>query len=130
MIRSISLTLFIGLASWTCDKQGIVNGGYYINDKMDRLNTYHLYDFISIEKVQKHAIESAYTKGSTTLNYYFPYNSNIPGHSLKLVKSLSEANELIAIYSSNIKYAFIREKSGEIKFVDCSKSPNEELCHP
>ena len=122
--------LFIGLVIWGCDNKGIINGGYYKNDKMDRLNTYYLYDFISIEKVKKHAMESAYTKGSTTANYYFSYNSNIPSHSLKLVKSLSEANKLINVYSSNIKYAFIRNKLGETKFVDCSKSPDEKLCNP
>jgi len=130
MVRYISLLLFIGLAFWGCENKGIINGGYYKNDNMDRINTYHLYDFISIEKVKEHAMESAYTKGSTTANYYFSYNSNIPSHSLQFVKSLSEANKLIAVYSTNIKYAFIKNKLGEMKFVDCSKSPNEELCNP
>jgi len=122
--------LFIGLAFWGCDNKGIINGGYYKNDNMDRLNTYYLYDFVSIEKVKKHAMKSAYTMGSTTANYYFSYNSNIPSHSLELVKSLSEANKLIDDYSYNKKYAFIRNKSGEIKFVDCSESPNDKLCNP
>ena len=130
MINRITLLLFIGLAFWGCENKGIINGGYYKNDNMDRINTYHLYDFISTEKVKMHAMESAYTKGSTTANYYFSYNSNIPSHSLQLVKSLSEANKLIAVYSSNIKYVFIKNKLGEMKFVDCSKSPNEELCNP
>ena len=102
--------LFIGLVFWGCDSKGIINGGYYKNDNMDRLNTYYLYDFISIEKVKKHAMESVYTKGSTTSNYYFSYNSNIPSHSLALAKSLSEANKLIDDYSYNIKYAFFRNK--------------------
>ena len=75
-------------------------------------------------------MESAYTEGSTTAVYYFSYNSNIPSHSLDLVKNLSEANKLINDYSYNIKYAFIRDKSGEIKFVDCSESPNNKLCNP
>ena len=44
--------LFIGLAFWGCDNKGIINGGYYKNDNMDRLNTYYLYDFVSIEKVK------------------------------------------------------------------------------
>ena len=126
----VPLLLFIGLAFWGCDNKGIINGGYYKNDNMDRLNTYYLYDFVSIEKVKKHAMESAYTKGSTTANYYFSYNSNIPSHSLELVKSLSEANKLIDDYSYNIKYAFIRNKSGEMRFVDCSESPNDNLCSP
>ena len=111
------ISLFIGLAFWGCDNKGIINGGYYKNDNMDRLNTYYLYDFVSIEKVKKHAMESAYTMGSTTANYYFSYNSNIPSHSLELVKSLSEANKLIDDYFYNIKYAYIRNKSGEMKFV-------------
>ena len=50
MVRFISLLLFIGLAFWGCENKGIINGGYYKNDNMDRINTYHLYDFISIEK--------------------------------------------------------------------------------
>ena len=109
----------IGLIFCGCDNKGIINGGYYY-DNMDRLNTYYLYDFVSIEKVKKHAMESAYTIGSTTANYYFSYNSNIPSHSLELANSLSEANQLIDDYSYNIKYAFFRNKSGEMKFVDCS----------
>ena len=130
MINRITLFVFIGLAFWGCDKKGIINGGDYKNDNMDRLNTYYLYDFVSIEKIKKHAMESAYTVGSTTANYYFSYNSNIPSHSLDLVKNLSEANKLINDYSYNIKYAFIRDKSGEINFVDCSESPNDKLCNP
>ena len=130
MIRHLLLLIFIGVAYWGCDKKGIINGGHYKNDNLDRLNTYYLYDFISKGKVEKHAMESAYTKGSTTANYYFSYNSNIPSHSLELVKSLSEANKLIDDYSYNIKYAFIRNKSGEMKFVDCSESPNDKLCNP
>ena len=66
MIRYLSLLLFIGLAFWGCENKGIINGGYYKNDNMDRINTYHLYDFISIEKVKKHAMESAYTTVSYT----------------------------------------------------------------
>ena len=130
MIRHLLLLIFIGLAYWGCDKKGIINGGHYKNDNLDRLNTYYLYDFISKGKVEKHAMESTYTDGSTTANYYFSYNSNIPSHSLELVKSLSEANKLIDDYSYNIKYAFIRNKSGEMRFVDCSESPNDNLCSP
>ena len=97
---------------------------------MDRLNTYYLYDFISKEKVKNHAMESVYTKGRTPANYYFSYNSKIPSHSLELAKSLSEANKLIDDYSYNIKYAFIRNNSGEMRFVDCSESPDDKLCNP
>ena len=47
-----------------------------------------------------------------------------------LFQMLSEANKLIDDYSYNKKYAFIRNKLGEIKFADCSKSPNDKLCNP
>ena len=95
MIKLLPRLLFIGLAYWGCGNKGIISGGYYKNSNMDRLNTYYLYDFISKEKVKNHAMESVYTKGGTTANYYFSYNSKIPSHSLELAKSLSEANKLI-----------------------------------
>ena len=97
---------------------------------MEKLNTYYLYDYISKEKVKKHAMESAYINGSRTANYYFSYNSKIPSHSLALAKTLSEANKIIDDYSYNIKYVFIRNKSGEMRFVDCSELPVDKLCNP
>ncbi len=39
------ISLFIGLAFWGCDNKGIINGGYYKNDNMDRLNTYYKLTF-------------------------------------------------------------------------------------
>ena len=130
MIKLLPRLLFIGLAYWGCGNKGIINGGYYKNSNMDRLNTYYLYDFISKEKVKNHAMESVYTKGGTTANYYFSYNSKIPSHFLELAKSLSEAYKLIDDYSYNIKYVFIRNNSGEMRFVDCSESPDDKLCNP
>ena len=130
MIKLLPRLLFIGLAYWGCGNKGIISGGYYKNSNMDRLNTYYLYDFISKEKVKNHAMESVYTKGGTTANYYFSYNSKIPSHSLELAKSLSEANKLNDDYSYNIKYAFIRNNSGVMRLVDCSESPDDKLCNP
>ena len=130
MIKLLPRLLFIGLAYWGCGNKGIISGGCYKNSNMDRLNTYYLYDFISKEKVKNHAMESVYTKGGTTANYYFSYNSKIPSHSLELAESLSEANKLIDDYSYNIKYVFIRNNSGEMRFVDCSESPDDKLCNP
>jgi len=40
MINRITLFLYVGLAFWGCDNKGIINGGYYKNDNIDRLNTY------------------------------------------------------------------------------------------
>ena len=88
------------------------------------------YDFVPEETIKMHAMKSEHTIGSRTANYYFSYNANIPNQALVLAESLSEANKLIDDYSYGIKYAFIRNQAGEIKFVDCSESPDDELCTP
>ena len=89
-------------------KKGIYEQGYYINEKNNRINTYYVYDFVSKEKIKMHAMKSEHTIGSSTANYYFSYNANIPNQALVLAESLSEANKLIDDYSYGIKYAFIR----------------------
>ena len=133
MIRCL-LMLFIGLASIGCNrknmKKGIYEQGNYINEKNDIINTFYIYDFVPEETIKMHAMKSEHTIGSRTANYYFSYNANIPNQALVLAESLSEANKLIDDYSYGIKYAFIRNQAGEIKFVNCSESPDDELCTP
>lgn len=110
--------------------KGIYEQGYYINKKKDRINTYYIYDFVVKEKIKIHAMKSEHTMGSITANYYFSYNANIPNQDLVFAETLYDANKLIDSYSYGIKYAFTKNHAGEIKFVDCSESPYDELCTP
>ena len=128
------LIFFICLFSIGCGgksmKKGIYEQGYYINEKNDRINTYYIYDFVVKEKIKMHAMKSEHTMGSITANYYFSYNSNIPNQDLVFAENLYDANKLIDDYSYGIKYAFTKNHIGEIKFVDCSESPYDQLCTP
>ena len=125
------LTLFISTACNRKDKiNGIYQQGNFISNKNDRINTFYIYDFVTVNTIKQHAMNSEYTIGSETANYYFSYNANIPSQALGLAESISEANKLIDDYSYGIKYAFTRYNSGQIEFVDCSNSPDNKQCKP
>ena len=121
----IFITLLFGFG---CEKQGIMNGGSYKNGNQDVINTFYIYDYISIDDIKNHGLTLPYFDETILTNYYFSYNSTFPSHSLSISKDISDANKLINEYAFNIKYASIRTKSGKMKFVDCSKSPNDSLC--
>ena len=133
-MKHIIILFIIMIIFFCCSKQSlekdILRQGNYINKSGDRLNTYYVYDFVSKEQIESHAMRSNYSEGRTTANYYFSYNGNIPSHELKLAKSFFEADEIINNHSYNIKFAFVRNPLGDIKFIDCSKSPNDDLCIP
>ena len=134
MFNYFYVIIGIGLISLGCNskkiKTGIYNQGFYISEKNDRINTFYIYDFVSDETIKKHAMNSVYSIGSITENYYFSYNANIPSQDLVSAESLSEAKKLINDYSYGIKYAFNRSNSGDIIFVNCAISPQHHLCTP
>ena len=75
-------------------------------------------------------MHTAYEKGSMIQNYYYSRNGNIPSYELKNSQSLTEANNIINEYSYGIKFGFIRDKIGKVRFVDCSEAPDDDLCTP
>lgn len=119
------VTIFFVLS---CDSQGIKNGGTYQSENNDRLNAFYLYDYVSEDDVLKHATSSDYELGNVTFNYYFSYNANIPSGDLLLSETIEEAINLIKSYSHSIKYAYLKNKSGVITFINCSSQPNSDIC--
>ena len=133
-MKIIFILISLGITFLGCKgrniKYNIIQQGCFISDENDRINTYYVYDFISQENIKYHASQSKYSLGRTTVNFYFSHNGNIPSQEIKFAKTLSEAYEIINDYSYYIKYVYEKNSSGEIKLVDCSQIPKDDLCTP
>jgi len=128
--KRIILTLMVMIFFSSCDKEGIINGGAFISASKDRVSAFYLYDFISMEDVEVHASSLDHSIGRLTASFYFSHNSNIPSQDLRLSKDLQEAKSVIGQYSYNIKYAFLRDKNGFERLVNCMEIPDDDLCDP
>ena len=128
--KRIILTVMVMIFFSNCNKEGIINGGGFISASKDRVSAFYLYDFVSMEDVEEHASSLDHSIGRLTASYYFSHNSNIPSQSLRLSKDLQEAKSVIGQYSFNIKYAFLRDKNGYERLVDCMEIPDDDLCDP
>ena len=129
MINRITLLLFIGLVFWSCGSDSnIKQEGYYKDKSKDRIYTFSIQSTVSKDEVKKHAIQRMNTAGKMTACYYFYDDERIPRHGLTMANNIFQANYVINKYSENIKYAYIKNYQGKIKFVDCEKNPNDDLC--
>ena len=124
------MIIVIGILSMDCGKESIIHGGSYASGNGHSLNTFYIYDFVSMEDVGKHALASIEPDSKMTANYYFTHNANIPSHSLQFSANIQEAKDLIGQYSINIKYAFISDQIGTTRLVNCVDESNDILCDP
>ncbi len=127
-VAALSYPMVLIFSFFCCSKSGIIEGGSYISEKEGQIHAFYLYDFITKEEVNKHALLLTQNTNESATIYYFSHNSNIPSQTLRLSKNIKDAKRLIREYAFNIKYAFENDSEDKIKFVDCMVSPNDELC--
>ena len=104
--------------------------GYFKSKELDEVSVYYIYDSVSKDEIYRHAINCPHAEGRLFANYYFSRNSNIPSFELENSKNLIEAKNILNEYSYNIRYAFVKDTLGIIKFVDCFEEPNNDICSP
>lgn len=126
----ILMIILIGMFCMNCARESIIHGGSYKSEDGHSLNTFYLYDFVSMENVEDHALATIDPHSELTANYYFSHNANIPSHSLQFSADIQEAINTIGQYSTNMKYAFVSDEMGIAKLVNCVDEPNDILCDP
>ena len=127
--RIFSIFLFIGLAIWSCESSDIASEGYFKSELNDRIATYSIKNTTEEDAVKRHAVQTMHTNGRMTCVYYFYEDSKIPRSGLSSANGILEANRIIDAFSSGIKYAYIKNHQGKMKFVDCEKNPDDDLCN-
>ena len=104
--------------------------GTFTDDAGNRIYTFELTTGSSAQTVRAYAEGLEFTAGLLTAAYFYAEDAVIPLHSVSLASGVKAANG--AIYKargfSPWQYAFIRTPEGEVRFVDCPQTPEDEFC--
>ncbi len=117
------------LLLFSCSSNSEINQeGYFKDNNNNRIKTFSYKKNLSEDDIKTHAYKQMNTAGSITSAYYFLESSPIPRSGLSSAKNIFVANEVINLFSKNIKYAYIRNNNGISTFVNCTKEPKNDLC--
>lgn len=105
--------------------------GTFKDNAGNRIYTFELTAGASAPMVRAFAEGLEFSAGLLTTAYFYGEDAIIPLHSVSFASGVEAANG--AIYEargfSAWQYAFIRTPEGEVGFVDCRQTPDDELCH-
>mgnify|MGYP001158746736 CR=1 FL=1 len=111
------------------DVKSIIDGGSFADPGGNSIKTFYIYDYVNLKKLNDHLRKTSSSAGSTTVNYYFSHNSNIPSSSLKYSKSITDAKNIIKGFSHSIKYIGLKDSLGNFKLISCAKTPLNKYCN-
>ena len=104
--------------------------GTFEDEEGNRIYTFELNAGASAQIVRDFANGLEFTAGFLTAAYFYAEDAVIPLHSVSLASGLDQAHG--AIYEargfSPWQFAFMRTPEGEVRFVDCQQTPDDELC--
>ena len=110
------------------DVKSIIDGGAFADPSGNSIKTFYIYDYVNFNKLNDHLRKTSSPNQSTTVNYYFSHNSNIPSSSLKYAKSITDAKNIIKDYCHSIKYIGLKDSLGIIMLISCADAPTNEYC--
>ena len=117
------------LTIFSCsDVKSIIDGGAFADPSGNSIKTFYIYDYVNFNKLNDHLRKTSSPNQSTTVNYYFSHNSNIPSSSLKYAKSITDAKNIIKDYCHSIKYIGLKDSLGIIMLISCADAPTNEYC--
>ena len=117
------------LTIFSCsDVKSIIDGGTFADPSGNAIKTFYIYDYVNFNKLSDHLRKTSSPNQSTTVNYYFSHNSNIPSSSLKYAKSIPDAKNIIKDYCHSIKYIGLRDSLGIFKLISCADALTNEYC--
>jgi len=122
-----ALFIFLGLII-ACADSGIIEGGKFSSSEKNSVYAFYLHDYISKDKVKKHALTLIDESKDLSASFYFSHNSNVPTHSLRLSKNFQDAIDIMTRYHHSLKYVSFKNETGKISFVDCTSDPDNRLC--
>ena len=101
------VAVYLLLTIFSCsDVKSIIDGGAFADPSGNSIKTFYIYDYVNLNKLNDHLRKTSSPDQSTTVNYYFSHNSNIPSSSLKYAKSIPDAKNIIKDYSESEKVEY------------------------
>jgi len=123
------LPAYLLLTIFSCrDVKSIIDGGAFTDTGGNTIKTFYIYDYVNRNKLNDHLRKTSSSGKSTTANYYFSHNSNIPSSSLKFAKSITDAKNIIKDYCHSIKYIGLKDSLGIFKLISCADAPMNKYC--
>ena len=123
------VTAYLLLTIFSCrDVKSIIDGGAFTDTGGNTIKTFYIYDYVNPNKLNDHLRKTSSPDQSTTVNYYFSHNSNIPTSSLKYAKSFTDAKNIIKDYCHSIKYIGLKDSLGIFKLISCADAPMNKYC--
>ena len=123
------LPVYLLLTIFSCrDVKSIIDGGAFTDTGGNTIKTFYIYDYVNPNKLNDHLRKTSSSGESTTANYYFSHNSNIPSSSLKYAKSITDAKNIIKDYCHSIKYIGLKDSLGIFKLISCADAPMNKYC--
>ena len=123
------LPAYLLLTIFSCrDVKSIIDGGAFTDKGGNTIKTFYIYDYVNRNKLNDHLRKTSGSGESTTANYYFSHNSNIPSSSLKYAKSITDAKNIIKDYCHSIKYIGLKDSLGIFKLISCADAPMNKYC--
>ena len=120
---------YLLLTIFSCsDVKSIIDGGAFADPSGNSIKTFYIYDYVNFNKLNDHLRKTSSPNQSTTVNYYFSHNSNIPTSSLKYAKSITDAKNIIKDYCHSIKYIGLKDSLGIFTLITCADAPTNEYC--
>ena len=123
------LPAYLLLTIFSCrDVKSIIDAGAFTDTGGNTIKTFYIYDYVNPNKLNDHLRKTSSSGKSTTANYYFSHNSNIPSSSLKYAKSITDAKNIIKDYCHSIKYIGLKDSLGIFKLINCADAPMNKYC--
>ena len=105
-------------------------GGYFKSPANDRIFTFTYKSSATPSQLRARADSVAYTQGQMTAVYFYPSDATMPRDGITTAKSLFDANRVLYELAGMSKwsYAYMRDRKGDARFVDCRAAPDSDLC--
>ncbi|HCA23621.1 MAG TPA: hypothetical protein DEP32_05575 [Pseudomonas sp.] len=123
-------SIFGGRASSDRPDSPTTQAGYFKSASNDRVFTFSYQPSATPTQLRSRADAAAYTQGQMTAVYFYPAGATIPRDGVTTAKSLPQANRVLYELDGMSKwdYAYMRDRSGGVRFIDCKAAPGSDLC--
>jgi len=104
--------------------------GYLKDGSRNRIFTIAFKKSTPKSSIQTFATQRMNTPGQITAVYFYPEGSTIPADGVTLAGSVFQANKVLYNVKglSKWRYAYMKGFNGSENFVDCKKTPTNDLC--
>lgn len=129
-ILVLLMSLMIIGCSESSKNKGFKQVGYLKDNSKNRIYTYAYSSHLSGTQIRSYAESLMSTSGQMMAAYFYPKGSLIPADGITLSKSIFQANDVL-YKTKNLgkwKFVYMKNFNGAIKFINCDKTPKNDLC--